>query len=347
VTPQGPEDLAGWTPVRIEWEGVEPVVEWCFTAGRAFDEPFFDQTIARCRRQPFPLLFPQHTGVAALGQVAASGDTLPLAGLVFHASRCGSTLVTQMLKCLPSLLVMAEPAPLHGAVTANWACPTIDDRSHLELIRATVGALAPRRERRQRRLVVKLDAWSVLHLPLVLRAFPGVPWVYLYRDPVEVLASHWGHRGWHMVPGTLPPAAVGLGDGDPGCPEEYVARVLGAQLAAAGEGKGPAHPGAHPTAGSAEGLLVNYRELPDAVHSRIARHFSLEITAADRQAMDDAARHDAKNPSVAFEDDSRRKQDGAGRALRQAARCWAQPAYERLERCRATQVAAELAGAGR
>jgi len=344
--------LAGWTPVRVEWRGQEPVVEWCFTAGRAFDEPFFDQTITRCRREPFSLLFPQHTDVSAMAAVAASGDALPLAGLVFHSSRCGSTLVAQMLNSLRSVLVMSEPAPLQGAVAADWACPTIDEQSHLELIRATVGALAQRRDPRQRQLVVKLDAWSVLHLPLVLNAVPGVPWVYLYRDPVEVLVSHAGHRGWHMVPGTLPPAAIGLGEGAPVGPEEYMARVLGALLAAAGVskaglGKRPAGAATGAAAGPGAGLLVNYRELPQAVHTRIARHFGLELSGADHQALADAARRDAKNPSVAFEDDSRRKQDRATPALRHAARRSAQPAYEKLERGRATQIEDEMAGAAR
>ena len=41
-------------------------------------------------------------------------------------------------------------------------------------------------------------------------AFPDTPCVFLYRDPVEVIVSHLGHRGDHMVPGTLPEDIIGI-----------------------------------------------------------------------------------------------------------------------------------------
>jgi hypothetical protein len=40
------------------------------------------------------------------------------------------------------------------------------------------------------RLFLKLDCWHMRDLPLFRRAFPNTPWVFLYRDPVEVLVSH-------------------------------------------------------------------------------------------------------------------------------------------------------------
>ena len=45
---------------------------------------------------------------------------------------------------------------------------------------------------------------SVLDLPLIYRAFPDVPWVFVYRQPVEVLASHAGAPLPEADPGTPP-----------------------------------------------------------------------------------------------------------------------------------------------
>ena len=62
-----------------------------------------------------------------------------------------------------------------------------------------------------------------LDLPLIRAAFPAVPWIFLYRNPVEVLVSHSRRRGAHVIPGVLsvPP------DLDQPMPlVEYAARVL-------------------------------------------------------------------------------------------------------------------------
>ena len=58
-------------------------------------------------------------------------------------------------------------------------------------------------------------------LGTVRRAFPDVPWVFLFREPVQVLASHLRQRGAHMVPGAIDPALFGL---DPGIDRADAAR---------------------------------------------------------------------------------------------------------------------------
>ena len=44
-----------------------------------------------------------------------------------------------------------------------------------------VAALGQPQHPEERALFLKLDAWHTLELPLLQRAFPGVPWVFLYR----------------------------------------------------------------------------------------------------------------------------------------------------------------------
>ena len=44
------------------------------------------------------------------------------------------------------------------------------------------------------------------------------------------------------------------------------------------------------------GLFLTYRELPEAIWERAAPHFGMDLSAAERDRMRDAARYDAKQP---------------------------------------------------
>ena len=146
-------------------------------------------------------------------------------GFVFHGSRCGSTLVSGMLASVPQFLVLSEPLPVDDLLRANAA-----EADKVRWLRSLVSALGRRRHGDERAFVLKLDAWSALDLAIVRHAFPDVPWVFLFRRPVQVLASHFRQRGAHMVPGAIDPELFGLDRESIAAmpPEEYCARVLAA-----------------------------------------------------------------------------------------------------------------------
>lgn len=321
--------LEGWTPIRVGWDGSEPVVDWCLTRGVPFAEPFFDQTVETCFRDPCRLLFGRSTGMEEVGRFVADHAGLAPAGFVFHMSRCGSTLVAQMLAAVPEHLVLSEAGPLDSVLRAGQARPGLGDDDRARWLRWMVAALGQRRDDRQRRLFVKFDAWSALDLGLVRRAFPDVPWLFVFRDPVEVLVSHAGRPGAHVIPGVLDPASVGMtraeATGMP--PEHYAARVLARICEAALEWDGD------PLT-----TFVDYRRLPGFVPGTLATAWSLPSggEAADRMLA--AARSNAKNPVLPFEDDGAAKRAQASPRLREAADRWLQPLHERLVRA---------AGAGR
>src|SRR5205823_6164768 len=45
---------------------------------------------------------------------------------------------------------------------------------------------------------VKFSSWNVLYFPLVRAAFPGVPWVFVYRHPVDVMVANLAKPGSWM-----------------------------------------------------------------------------------------------------------------------------------------------------
>jgi hypothetical protein len=176
----------------------------------------------------------------------------------------------------------------------------------------------------EKHFFVKFDAWHILELPLIRRAFPEVPWVFVYRDPLEVLVSQLDHRGAHLVPGVMAPSQFGI-EAETAttiAPEEYCARVLRSLCQAALE---------HHEQG---GLLINYRQLPDALWTSIADFFGVKYSVSERDRMEKAAQLHSKDPSVTFRSDSAQKRKLASKRTQQATTKWLDPIYEKLEAAR-------------
>ena len=315
--------MPGWLPTELSWDGVQHTVAWAWFGRRRLVEPFFEGSLRSVLQQPFNRLFRFRTPLAQLDAWPASLPTLRPDGFIFHMSRCGSTLVAQMLARLEAHVVVSEAPPIDTVVQLDRLASQPGDEAHAALLRAMIGALGQVRDPGQSRYFVKLDSWHTLALPLFRKTFPGVPWVFLYRDPVEVLVSQARQRGIQMVPDYAPPGFYGLDLPDGVPDDDYCARVLAVVCEAALRG--------HAEGG---GLLVNYAQLPDALHTQILPHFGITGTTAERQAMDLAALRDAKLPQVAFAPDSGRKRQAATAAITAASDRHLAEIYHRLEALR-------------
>jgi hypothetical protein len=301
--------MSGEIPFRlVPGEAAEPRVEWLHHDGGRYHEPFFEQTLVRLRRTA------ENRGrtlrSTPLSALASPVGPAPTA-LIFHVSRCGSTLVAQMLGALPRHTVLSEP-PLLDALIREWAPAGYGGERHLACLRGAIAALA-RAQADTVRLFVKLDAWHIFHVPLLRRAFPQTPFVFLHRDPLEVLVSLARLPSLALVRGTLTSAQLGLTDEarDRLSREEYAAAVVGAYFRAAGRHRIELAP-------------VDYRELPSFVWERFP---GCVFTAEERARLEGVAGRDAKRPSAVFTSDAREKQLSASPAVRAAAERWCEPAY--------------------
>ncbi|MBV9394970.1 MAG: Nif11-like leader peptide family natural product precursor [Methylobacteriaceae bacterium] len=314
---------AGWLPARAFWHGDELYLGWSYFGDRRLAEPFFEDSLRRALETPFNLLFQYTTPIARLADWLAAHPGLTPRGFIFHMSRCGSTLVTQMLAALAHNLVVSEAPPLDVVVQARARRPDLSDQQQALWLAWMTSALGQPRCGEQA-LFIKLDCWHTLALPLFRRAFPSVPWMFLYRDPVEVLVSQVEAPGIHTVP-ELGGAAI-LGTEAPfdlHRREDYCARILARVCA-------PVL--AHARDGG--GLLINYRELPAATWTAILPHFGVAVSPRDRTAMAETARYDAKTPGLPFAPDTDDKQASATPAVRAAAREHLSDIYARLETLR-------------
>lgn len=234
----------------------------------------------------------------------ADPDTAP-AGLIFHVARCGSTLVSQLLKQHGGAVVYAEPLPVNEILLPPHKWP----RHELVGALRSLGDAFARHAGKP--YVLKFSSWNTLFCDILAAAFPASPWAFILRDPVEVGVSLLNEPpGWLKV---LTGAATSE--------EERVARLYGAFCDAACRLE------------ANRGRLVRYDALPAAAWDVVAPHFSLPVSGRQRERMAQAARRDAKAPvgtATEFVRDTARKQAAASASLRKAIDDLARPQLERL-----------------
>jgi hypothetical protein len=314
------EPMAGW-PGK-DWLPTHanlappPGVDWIHMGGERLTDPFYEGSMVQARARPFNWMFHRRTRLDAF--VAPADEIRAPNGFIFHLSRCGSTLAAQMLAAVPRHTVISEAPPIDEAVQLE----AIGQGAFDGLLAAMVGAVGRRRFAEERQLFLKTDTWHAMALPLYRRTFPATPWVFLYRDPLEVLVSQMRTRALFTLPGALPAHVHGL-EADGMLDDEYCARVMARVCEAAAGGLS-----------LGGGLLVNYRELPQALWTRILPHFGVEVGDADRALMARAAQQNAKEPFRAFEPDSEAKRrDAKPRLLELVEKHLAEP-YRKLEALR-------------
>lgn len=285
--PQSIPTLAGWTPVKVLFRDSRPVAEWIWTGPRRFTEPFFEDSIAAARRNPLTSMFRREMPL----DVAESIPGLAPTGFVFHTSRCGSTLIAQMLAALDRTVVISEAPAIDDVIQAGLCLPDLPRQRQIRWLRLVVTALGQRRTGGESLYFLKLDAWHIHHLPLIREAFPGTPWIFVSRNAEEVVASQLRRPGLLGAPGAMDPRVLRLRQEDvTGLGRErWCARVIADFLRAAEAFRD-----------DPDGLFIDYTQLPGAVWGPIASHFRMQFSEEERAQMQEAARFDSKNPYQLF-----------------------------------------------
>jgi len=309
-------DLTGWMPVRISAARTQSPVDWCWFGDERLTQPFFEQTVAWRMRRPFCRLFRHQTSMESLAALRATRPGLKPAGFIFHVSRCGSTLASQVLASSPRHRVVSEAASIDGVL--RWNGPGTTDERRATWLEGMIHALGePLAGEKQ--YFIKFDSWHVLQFSLVRRVFPEVPCVFIYRDPIEVLVSHERQPGSQMIPGALGPLVDCGARGDDFSFDEYKVGVLATFFEALLQ---------HRNSGRV--LLVDYNEFPAAVLSAIPKVFGVDWSDEELQAAEAATRANAKNPAIRFESDTAAKQSEAADTLRELSGRRLRPLYEHL-----------------
>jgi hypothetical protein len=315
-----PDDLAEWTPVSLRWERSGPVVDWRRMNARRFVEPFFDQTI-RKHRQETPCADRTTPAEALLNTAPARPPT----GFIFHASRCGSTLVAQMLASLTQNVVLSEPAIVNQVLDPKPRDNAVSDADQARLLRAVIGALGRLRHGNEQQFFIKFSSGAISKMPLIRRVFPDVAWIFLYREPLEILGSYLRFPADRLPPGV---ADAGLVEGDPAelaemRPEEFWVRMLAARFSDALKFYQPG-----------KSMLINYAQLPEAALEPMLQFLATTYSRDDIERMRWAAMWNAKDPSREFHNDSHQKRHAVPVRVQALVERLVMPLYRSLESIR-------------
>ena len=311
-------DLARWTPIRFNLSAPTPTVDWADLTAERFIAPFFDQTVARWSTGPDaqPLV---RTGLDALVALDREPSLNP-AGLIFHLSRCGSTLMSRLLSTLPGVVVVAEPSPLNALLGLDPA--RVDGATLVRVVRLLVRALGRLRHGDERQLVVKCTSWNIRRQEILTAASPGTPWVWVQREPTQVIASLLaGPPGWLGQDVPTAQTAMRFGIDPAAVPAmsraEFAARALGAMLFSA-------------SVGPARRICVDHAELPAAVWQRVGPHFGIDIDPTAIGHMTEQSQFYSKDAEAQQFSRESRELLPVTDEIREAALRFAEPGYRLL-----------------
>ena len=324
-------DLRGWLPVDAVVVNGRPGLMWVEMSGVSLAEPFFQQTVDKARTEHRRELF---TEFDTLVQVEKQFDSVSPSGFIFHSSRCGSTLLANACRALEGAIVLSEP-PAVDKLIARFITDTDEHRTKETIysifLRAVLSALGQKRAGDERHLFVKFACCSVSQIERVCRIWPNVPWVFLYRDPVETIGSNiqnlpaWlqdeDHRVLASITETTPSEVTRMTH------EERCARSLGSFFTTARA--------THRVAND-RALLLNYTQLNLTEIANVLGFFGVQPAAAE---MDNIARQTQKysksaSGERAFVADAEAKQLAASALVREMAERWANNSYQLLEEIR-------------
>jgi hypothetical protein len=314
------QSMVGWYPMTLSADEHGPTLAWRYLGERALTEAFFQDSFVSLPADDRRVCY---TPLAALAQFENTQDqrcfhrSIKPSAFVFHVSRCGSTLLTQMLAQLPSCVVLSEPPVLDSFFRLHQSQPQVSGGA--AVFSQLLAALGQARGD-AKHLVVKLDSWHAPWIPWVRSVLNDVPLFFLYRQPQEVLASHRRQRGLHMVPGLLPLAplrvAQALHAGDlEGHARGVLTAIFQSALASAD------------TAGL---QLLNYSQLPQAVWERVMPAMGLACDQAALTAVQARAQFHAKHGAQPFTGDAPPLAGGGDSVSDALAQCYAALEKKRL-----------------
>lgn len=199
--------ISNWIPIKLIEKENEIYFEWAYFADIPFAEPFFEETIVKCQSHDYnSKSFKLISTAENVIDWSKELDFVELKGLVFHVSRCGSTMLSQSL-ATSSENIMVSEAPIIDEILRSNA---FDSAIKTTLLKSVLRFLGQKRFSEQKHLIIKLDAWSIFKASYLRSVFPEIPFALLYRNPGEVLRSHQKMAGMHMVPNLIPSSVFGI-----------------------------------------------------------------------------------------------------------------------------------------
>ena len=214
---------------------------------------------------------------------------------IFHISRCGSTLISQMLATSDENLVLAEVPFFDDLLRLPFKEPGFNKSGINELLLGAIKHYAQSgsgKDGLPKRLFIKTDSWHLFFYEQLRRLFPLVPFILMYRSPDEVFRSHRKQAGMQAVAGLIEPELFGIRNRDIEAisPDTYLATVLKNYLTRCFE----------ISESDNNCLLINYNEGPIEILEKLVSFTNINIPDTDLQKMHNRSLYHSKKPGETF-----------------------------------------------
>lgn len=264
-------------------------------------------------------------------------------GVVFHETRCGSTLFANLLAAFSptNSRVYSESTPPIRALSAcdDMPCNPATHRQFIHDVFYMMGRTV--RHETPQYVFYKFGSVGVMSVKQFATSFPDTPWVYVFRDSVEVMQSHLSGKSKAWLARRPPVCARYWGKDkqfrttlkviqdkgrdveDLSMVEYCAAHLAGLSLSAIEE-----HERTH------RGRFVNYAQMPEIVWEDILpNYFNVPLPRKGIANMEDAALVYSKGrgKNQEWEEDSTKKKGTASRAVVTAAKTFLTDIYKEME----------------
>jgi hypothetical protein len=286
--------LQGWIPYRANISATGIDCHWLDTFNAAYTEPFFDETIVKLKG--IPRRANHYKSVSSLPMMEEwSGNIksyIEPTAIIFHISRCGSTLISQLLSISQQNIVLPEVPFFDDLLRLPYKNQDVSATDTQRMLKAALKFYGQKRTGNERQLYIKADSWHIFFYKQLRELYPQTPFILLYRKPGEVFESHTKQRGMHAVPGLIEAELFGL-DRDTASQmslDIYLARVLEqyftAYIAVSTHDKNT--------------LLVNYDEGTMPIMDKIAAFIQISFDGPHYEGMKERANYHSKHPGKVF-----------------------------------------------
>ncbi|MFI5137329.1 MAG: hypothetical protein ACHQIM_05840 [Sphingobacteriales bacterium] len=285
--------LRNWVPYKIIKENGIVQCQWLNTFESSFTEPFFEETYLKCLG-----LNTNYTGIRSvsgltmLSEWALGLNEVEPAAFIFHISRCGSTLISQLLATSAANIILSEVPFFDDILRLPYQGNGFNEAVAAPLLTSAIKFYGQKKTGRENNLFIKTDSWHLFFYRQLRQLYPSVPFIMVYRSPDEVFNSHRKLPGMQAVRGLIEPEVFGFDAEETTgwSPDVYLAKVLESYfrqcLAIADTDN--------------KFLLLNYCEGPMPMIEKIAAFTNTPLSPEDTALMMERSLYHSKKPGERF-----------------------------------------------
>lgn len=222
-------ELKNWYPVSLSKDLDKSLCKWIYFADTPLTDPFFEESRSKVmshqiNSKPFRVW----SSLQLMQQWAREMESIPPKAIIFHASRCGSTLLAQLLGSNSKHISLAEVPFFDDLLRRYFFAQKEQKEELLQFLESAIHFYGQKRNGIEEQLFIKTDSWHFFFWKEYRQLYPTVPFALLYRHPLEIFLSHQKLKGMQAVPGLIEPEIFGMTTKEIELlnQEEYLGKVL-------------------------------------------------------------------------------------------------------------------------